>query len=206
MESAKPGGMSALHQEGAQLVLVRHAPLAEPGILAGRTDPDAQIDPEVLAPLARLLRDVPMVASSPARRCRQTARGIWPDRAEVDTDPRLWEQDFGTHDGRPFTELPDLGPLAAAELAAHRPPGGESFEDLCDRTHPALSEHAERARAAGAPVALVVHAGVIRAALALVLGTRPPALAFEVPPLSVTRLRIGAEGPFSVIEAGRVPT
>jgi len=148
---------------------------------------------------------VATVTTSPARRCRQTARAIWPDRGDFDTDARLWEQDFGAQDGGRLTDLPDLGELGQSDLAAHRPPGGESFEDLCDRTHPALARHAARAHDTDAPVALVVHAGVIRAALALVLGTRPPALVFEVAPLSVTRLRVGAQGPFSVIDSGRVP-
>ncbi len=188
------------------MVLIRHAPLAEPGILVGRTDLPARIDPAAIAPLSSYVAGVTQIVTSPALRCRQTARALWPNRAEFDADLRLWEQDFGDHDGCAYAELPDLGVLGNAELAAHRPPGGESFDDLCDRTHPALCAHAERVHASESPVALVVHAGVIRAALALVLGTRPPALSFEVAPLSVTRLRVGAQGPFSVIDAGRVLT
>ncbi len=52
---------------------------------------------------------------------------------------------------------------------------------------------------------MVVHAGVIRGALARVLGHRPGALAFEVAPLSVTRLRVGPDGPVAVIETNRIP-
>ncbi len=43
-------------------------------------------------------------------------------------------------------------------------------------------------------VAIVAHAGTIRAALALALGTVPAALAFEIAPLSLTRLRRHARG------------
>lgn len=198
--------MSALQSEGSQLVLIRHAPVAESGILCGRTDLPAGIDRDGLAPLAALLCGVGEVVTSPAQRCRQTARAIWPDRAESDTDPRLWEQDFGAQDGCRFEDLPDLGPMSNAALARHRPPGGESFEDLCDRACPALTEWADRARGLGGPVALVVHAGVIRAALGLVLGSRPAALCFEIGTLSVTRLRVGPDGPVSVIETNRVPS
>jgi alpha-ribazole phosphatase len=194
----------ALRWEGSQLVLVRHAPVAEPGILCGRTDLPARIDSATIAPLAELLSDLVDVVTSPARRCRQTARAIWPEASGFEADARLWEQDFGDDDGRRFSDLPDLGTLSGAELAAHRPPGGESFDDLCARTRPALREAAERARTSGEPIALVVHAGVIRAALALVLGSRPAALTFEIAPLSITRTRVGPEGPVSIIETNRV--
>ena len=49
------------------------------------------------------------------------------------------------------------------------------------------------------PVAVVAHAGVVRAALALALEDVPGALAFEVDHLSMTRLRCLADGAFSVI-------
>lgn len=190
--------------EGSQLVLIRHAPIAEAGRLCGRTDLSARIDATAIAPLAKWVAGIDAVVASPARRCRETARAIWPRAAKVVTDARLWEQDFGAHDGMPIAELPDLGARSGTELAAYRPPGGESFDDLCVRVAPAIAVRAKEALAIARPVALVVHAGVIRAALALVLGHRPAGLAFEVAPLSVTRLRVGEDGPVSVIEANRV--
>lgn len=198
--------MSALQSDGAQLVLIRHAPVAAAGILCGRTDLPARFDAAAIAPLAASLAGVEHVVTSPAQRCRQTAAAIWPDGPDFDTDPRLWEQDFGDHDGQPFNALPDLEPMTNEALAAHRAPGGESFEDLCNRALPALTEWAGRAQDLSAPVALVVHAGVIRAALALVLGAVPAALTFEVAPLSLTRLRVGPQGPFAVIDTNRVLT
>jgi alpha-ribazole phosphatase len=56
------------------------------------------------------------------------------------------------------------------------------------RVTPALVALAGRAMEDG-PVAVVAHAGTVRAGLALALETLPAALAFEVAPLSVTRLR-----------------
>lgn len=133
---------------------------------------------------------------SPAVRCRQTAEALW-SGVEVVQDARLWEQDFGTQEGMPFADIPDLGPLSAQDLADHRPPGGESFADMVARITPALSELAAQAREAG-PVAVVAHAGTVRTGLAMALGAVPAALAFEVAPWSVTRLRV-FEGGLSVV-------
>lgn len=114
----------------------------------------------------------------------------------------LWEQDFGEWEGRSYSELPDIGALAGDELARHRPPGGESFEDVCKRVHPAVQ------RIAGegfGRVAIVAHAGSIRAALALALGASPGAvLAFEIAPLSMTMIRALADGSFAVGYVNRV--
>lgn len=60
-----------------------------------------------------------------------------------------------------------------------------------------MTDAAMRAQTKGA-VAVVAHAGVIRAALALVLGHVPGALAFEIAPLSVTRLGVWEGRPVSI--------
>ncbi len=178
------------------LLLIRHAPSDTEGRLYGRVDVSARIDGEPGVPALRaLLSGFERRVSSPARRCRETAAAIWPD-GPADEDARLWEQDFGAWDGKPFSEIPDLGPLQPEQLAAHRPPGGESFNDVVRRAVPALREIAEANREA--PVAVIAHAGTIRAALALALGANGPALAFEIAPLSVTRLRLLPSGDFSI--------
>ena len=79
--------------------------------------------------------------------------------------------------------MPDLGQLTAAQLAAHVPPGGESFAALCVRVWPALDDQPP------GRVAVVTHAGTVRAALALALGRSPAVgLAFQIAPLSLTCL------------------
>ena len=98
-----------------------------------------------------------------------------------------------TEDGLAYADLPDLGPLPREALADRRPPGGESFADMAARVIPAL----EALAAADGPVAVVAHAGTVRAGLALAIGSVPAALAFEVAPLSLTRLRC-LDGAFSV--------
>lgn len=164
-----------------RLLILRHAPLARPG-LAGRRDVDADCgDRAALDWAAGALRGAGTVWASPARRCRQTcaALGLTPEY-----HPALWEQDFGAWE-EPGAALPDLGPLPPDALAAHRPPGGESFSDMCARVQPLLDQ-------ARGTVAIVAHAGTARAALAMVVG--PAALSFSIAPLSLTILARHAGG------------
>jgi alpha-ribazole phosphatase len=178
------------------LLLIRHAPALNRGRLCGQTDVDADCsDRARIAALRAAIGDVDHVLTSPALRCRQTAGSLWPEISEPATDAALWEQDFGSWEGQAYADLPDLGFLGTAELAAHRPPGGESFSDLCARVTPPLI----RAAGTGGRVAVVAHAGVIRGALALALGSVPVALVFEIAPLSLTRIRALPGGGWSVI-------
>lgn len=183
--------------ETNELLLIRHAPADHGGRLCGRTDVPALLPNEdALAPLRAWLCGCSDVVSSPARRCVQTAEALFPGR-DIGTDGRLWEQHFGAHDGLRFSELPDLGVLDRDTLAAHCPPGGESFAAMVARVSPALLPLAEAARAGG-PVAVVAHAGTARAALGLALSAPSAGLGFEIAPLSVTRLRCH-EGGLSII-------
>lgn len=175
-----------------ELILIRHAPVAVPGRLAGRTDFPARVEAAAVARTRALLPPVDSILSSPAERCLMTAKALFPG-CSLRQDARLWEQDFGDHDGMALTDLPDLGEMTGAGLAAHRWPGGESFTDLCARTAPALREACRAGK-----TAVVAHAGVIRAALALATGDVPGALTFEIAPLSVTRLGIWQGRPVSV--------
>lgn len=180
-----------------ELLMIRHAPVVADGRLAGRRDVAAEFSAVSVAGLAAEIAGAALVAS-PARRCLQTAAALCPDLTP-ETDPRLWEQDFGAWEGRPFADLPDLGPLTGAALAAHRPPEGESFADLCARTAPALAALAAR----GGRVAVVAHAGTVRAALAQAMGDVPAALAFQVAPLSLTRILV-TPGGWSIACVNRV--
>ena len=166
---------------GDELVLIRHAEVAGDGRLAGRRDVECVLpDATELAAVRAAVGAADGVLSSPARRCMSTAAALFPE-----VEARNRRHDYGSRIsaiGRawPQGEVPDLGPLDGPALAAHRPPGGESFMDVVDRVSPVLAEVTGRK-------ALVVHAGVVRAALAQVVGAGP-ALAFDVAPLSVTRI------------------
>jgi alpha-ribazole phosphatase len=177
-----------------ELLLIRHAPSDADGRLSGRRDiPALPIPPARLKRLRQAVASVERRLSSPALRCRETAAALWPGH-DVSTDPRLLEQDFGAWEGLRLSEVPDLGPLDTEELARHRPPGGESFEDVCARVWPAL----DALGLAGTSTVAIVHAGTIRAALGRACGFPGAGLVFEVSPLSLTRLRPTTDG-FAVI-------
>ena len=170
--------------------LIRHARGIDGGAMAGRRDIDAECsDSAGFDSLRARLGEIghsDAVLASPARRCVQTATTLL-GRAPARTDARLWEQNFGTWEGMPFADLPDLGPLAGPDLAQFAPPDGESFTDVCARVWPALL-----GLGAGRHF-VIAHAGVIRAALGLALtgGDISAAhfgLGFSVGHLSVTRI------------------
>lgn len=167
------------------ITLIRHAPIAhdpERGpVLCGRTDLPADLSDRagLKALAAALPQDIPVLCS-PSQRARQTAQalGLSP---QIDEDFR--EQDFGEWDGLPLRDIPDLGLLDGAALAAHTPPGGESFADLCARIWPRL----QRISATGDCI-IVAHAGVVRAALALALGGAEHGLKFMINAPSLTQI------------------
>ena len=180
-----------------ELLMIRHAPVVADGRLAGRRDVAADFSRVSVEGLRAEIAGAALVAS-PARRCLETAAAVCPG-VTPETDLRLWEQDFGAWEGLPFADLPDLGPLSGANLAAHRPPGGESFADLCARVAPVLDTLAAR----GGQIAVVAPAGVVRAAIARATGDLAGALAFQVAPLSLTRIVAGPGG-WSVACVNRV--
>ncbi|WP_406870358.1 histidine phosphatase family protein [Thioclava sp. 'Guangxiensis'] len=164
-----------------ELVLIRHAPVIGDGCVYGRRDLRADLaDRAALARVAEAVPEPARIVASPALRCVQTARALWPD-LPIGTEPDFWEQDLGEWEGRPYAELPDLGPLPLEVLAAHRPPGGESFLDLCARVPRGLAPLSGR-------VTVLAHAGTIRAVLGLALEVPAAGLRFEIAPLSLTRV------------------
>ncbi|MFB2593312.1 histidine phosphatase family protein [Paracoccus sp. p4-l81] len=166
-----------------RLTLIRHAPILHDAggpVLCGRTDRPADLsDGPGLARLGRALPQGAAVLCSPALRARQTAAAL--GLAAKATDARLWEQDFGAWEGLPPDRLPDLGPLPPDDLARQRPPGGESFADLCARVWPLLA-------AIQTDTIIIAHAGVIRAALAQALDSPAAGLAFRIDAPSLTEL------------------
>ncbi len=175
-----------------KLSLIRHAPAQDGGCLAGRRDVPAHPgDPDQIAALQALLGAPKRLLASPALRCQQTSAMLWADLAPQ-PQPQLWEQDFGEWEGTPYPDLPDIGTLSTSQLAAHRPPQGESFNDLCARVGPQLQSLADDH--AGEHLVVVCHAGVIRASLSWAGALGPAALGFAVEPLSLTQIEVAATG------------
>jgi broad specificity phosphatase PhoE len=106
--------------------------------------------------------DLAAVYASPLARARDAATAIAPGVRVADD---LREIDFGDVEGLGFDELPpslQRGLLEAPEEV--RFPGGEAYTDVKTRVVAALEEIVERHE--GETIAVVSHAGAIRAALA----------------------------------------
>lgn len=183
------------------ILLVRHAAHSQLGqVLSGRVGdvPLSAVGEQQARRLAQRLGpdQLDAVQTSPVRRARQTAqilaarRGLTAEVAEP-----LVEIDFGAWGGKSFSELgrdPDWRAWNEHRDSAV-PPGGESMRAV---QHRALAHlRAIAGRMAGAVVAMVSHADVIRAAVAGILGlSLDRILSFDVDPASVTRIAAGSWG------------
>jgi alpha-ribazole phosphatase len=171
-----------------QLFLIRHPrPLLAAGICYGQLDVEAE-DPQPIAERLRPLlpADTPVIAS-PLQRARDLAEALHP---QARYDRRLLEIDFGAWEGQPWDQIDRrLLDAWAADVLHFAPPGGESAAALQARVVDCVRG------LRGDSVALVTHAGSIRALLGywlqLPIGdwSRLP-LAFG----SITLLEIDATG------------
>ena len=168
-----------------KLWFIRHAPVDGPrGIVHSPDAPTNLSDAAAFTALKAKLPTNAFAVCSPARRTLETALALGLDPL---TQACFGEQDFGAWTGRRHDDL-------AAELgeayrdfwkspASNAPPGGESFVDQIGRTADGL------AALPPGDVALVVHSGTIRAALAIALDLAPEAaLRFVIDPLALTRI------------------
>jgi alpha-ribazole phosphatase len=174
--------------QGTRFIWIRHAPTGIADRYIGRTDVPAQLpEPEALGPLWDALGPVDRVIASPMIRARQTAGALFPElRATV--QPGLVEQDFGDWENRKYAEVSFPAGLDADELAAFTPPGGESFADVCSRVGACIDQLSNATE--GETVAVVAHAGVIRAALVHALYASPASgIAFGVDHLSMSSVQ-----------------
>jgi len=141
-----------------QVFLIRHPrPLIEPGLCYGQLDVDCEDPLAVAARLRPSLSADTMIVSSPLRRARRLAEALDP---QVRLDVRLAEIHFGDWEGLPWDEIGrDALDAWTSNLLHFTPPDGESVADLQRRA----IDFADSL--VGPRVALVTHAGVIRALL-----------------------------------------
>jgi alpha-ribazole phosphatase len=193
--------------------LVRHAPAINPdGLIYGQGEVEVDCsDRAVLEALAGLLPSNPVRMVTPLARTTATAEALW-GWAECVVEPALVEQSFGEWQGLSHDALAALGDQRVMAFwdapATARPPGGESFADVVARVAPALERRS--AEFGGRDIVAVCHGGSIRAALAVALGLGPAqALAFQIDPLSLTRLDHipvpGGPAVWRVVTVNRVP-
>lgn len=162
-EGLSEGGRRALRREEAPCQ----------AIAAGEAGGQPCAGADVGAPGGGCARALPHVYVSPALRCRETARILFPEAEQIPV-PGLWEMDFGAFDGRGWWEMADdpayrswvdggcLGPC----------PGGEDRTAFTRRVCAAFEwilerEAVPRPERAGArpPVVIVAHGGVQMAVL-----------------------------------------
>jgi alpha-ribazole phosphatase len=172
--------------------LVRHAPAINPdGLIYGQGEIEVDCSNHAaLETLAALLPPNPVRMVTPLARTSRTAEALWGVRDCV-SEPALAEQSFGKWQGLSHDALAALGDERVSAFwrapATATPPGGESFADVVARVLTALDRRSAEFR--GRDIVTVCHGGSIRAALAVALGLGPAqALAFQIDPLSLTRL------------------
>ena len=153
------------------LWLVRHArPLIEADRCYGRLDipADTQATAEAAHALHRALQplaDQVEVRHSPLQRCEQLAQSLQALRPDLasEADGRLVEMDFGTWEGRAWTDIAHADIEAwTARFADHCPGGGESLASMLRRVAHALQEARETAHRQKGDVLWISHAGVAR--------------------------------------------
>jgi alpha-ribazole phosphatase len=172
--------------------LIRHALAINPdGLIYGQAEIEVNCsNRKALEALAALLPPDPVRMVTPLARTLRTAEALWGVQDWV-TEPALVEQSFGDWQGLSHDALAALGDERVSAFwqapATAIPPGGESFADVVARVKPALDRRSAEFR--GRDIVAVCHGGSIRAALAVALGLSPAqALAFQIDPLSLTRL------------------
>lgn len=125
-------------------------------------------DPAAAEALAHVLRPLPFAAvyTSPLARAHDTAAAVARRHALTPAVVEaLREIDLGEVEGRPFDEYSDeLRTALLCTPAETRFPGGETFGELRQRVCAAVDKITERHP--GATVAVITHAGPIRALLA----------------------------------------
>ncbi|MCH5200857.1 MAG: histidine phosphatase family protein [Oscillospiraceae bacterium] len=104
-------------------------------------------------------KNIDVIVSSPMKRAYETSR-IIAERcgiADIETDDRLIEQDYGIYEG---VDRRDQGFLGNKRNFAFRYPNGESMMQVAYRTYGLLEEL--RKRYCGRNVLIVCHGGVCR--------------------------------------------
>lgn len=185
-----------------RLILVRHGESEwnALGRVQGQADPPlsevGRAEARRLAPLVTALAPE-LVVTSDLRRAAET--GALVSGMTSTTDPRWRECAMGDWTGRSAQELyaDPSGRFEAWREGHADPPGGETWEAVCDR----VADAARALRSSGAARVLVVtHGGPVRAACAVLAGLAPDHLV-PVPNASITVIELDRGGELSSFAA-----
>jgi alpha-ribazole phosphatase len=154
-----------------EIILIRHTPVeVRPGTCYGHLDVPlaANCVADIAATLAPLAT-VDVVFSSPTQRCLELAKSLSArDAAALNLAHELRELNFGAWEGLSWSEIPRAQSDPWAEDPWNRaPPGGETEQQLWQRVD--TWRRIALDRAVGR-IAVVAHAGSLRALRALLLG------------------------------------
>jgi len=174
---------------------VRHGP-THARTMVGWSDLPADLgDAARLARLAAHLPQEAPVVSSDLIRAVATADAIAGPRKRLPHDRDLREIHFGAWEGQPADTIPDQPRLRAFwDQPGHvRPPGGESWHEVCARTGRAVARLI--AAHPGRDIVVVAHMGTILTQVQQALRISPyEAFAHEINTLSVTELHLRDDG------------
>ncbi len=200
----------ALENDARRLILVRHAEAEGQGCYIGRgSDPPLSDRGREQAHKLRRQdfpcprRDGAVLFSSPLRRAVETAEilfGHEPDAAEIEIVHDFAEIDFGRWEGLGWREISRMEESRYRQWldkpVETSPPGGESLKDFSERVGACLEDVFKRIDLLKADTAcFVVHAGVIRSILCLLLELPPDKhWSFEIGCASVSSLKIFGHG------------
>lgn len=173
---------------------VRHAPVVGVnGVIYGSNDVECDVsDTAAFKALASTLPRGAVWVTSHLSRARKTARAIAEGGIEIPeplVEKDLGEQNFGDWQGLSWNNMWKTDPVGYEaywqDPTRNRPPGGESFADLIERTGGVMArmtiEHE------GRDIVAVAHGGTIRAALSTALGLEPDqGMALSIDTLSTT--------------------
>jgi alpha-ribazole phosphatase len=184
-----------------EVFLIRHTtPAIGKGVCYGQSD--IPLAESFLEEAAKLRLHLPetfnRIYSSPLKRCMELA-SLLSHRTEVITDPRLMELNFGEWEKKRWDDISGEALDTWMKDFVNVPaPGGENFEMVFLRTQAFYEELTQRKEK---QVAIVCHAGVIRAFLAIVLEI-PLRNAFKIPVsyASVTKLNLNTDTCYCSLE------
>lgn len=153
-----------------QLYLIRHAAPESTGVLLGRSDPPLSAEGRAQALNIRI--DCARLYTSTLRRARETAALMSHGRPIFEW-PELAEMSLGLWDGLAWSEIegqwPDLAASKLKDWFGVTPPGGESWDEVCERVERIYG----LIRRGPMPAAVVAHVG-INAALAYIAAGYDP--------------------------------